>query len=333
MLIYFLSTLDVRAQMIEPKAKDQPDKLAILQEIRTGLNEVEQKYASYYPGWKDAAWSDAYRLERLLALLEPSDSLLSEVERRLDEADEEKVPSSPRLRKGYETVLKDHVDKTQSPPSLKSGAEMCLRSLLLDILEEIQWAQRKKYTARTIQKKATYKIIIAAVFSFLLFISPYILAYIALALGYKSFIESWSALPLWTALTAGLFGAFFSRLLYLQSNWNILSLEELKDAREFASIFLRGMVGMSGATVVYFFLQSNVIGGELFPDFEEIAFFDTKVSKADPDKTILLRLVFPNAQLALLVVWSFLSGFSERLIPSILQSAESSLGQSVGKMK
>jgi hypothetical protein len=38
-----------------------------------------------------------------------------------------------------------------------------------------------------------------------------------------------------------------------------------------------------------------------------------------------LSLILPNADLALLVVWSFLAEFSERLVPSILQSAEGSI--------
>src|SRR5207248_2676127 len=81
---------------------------------------------------------------------------------------------------------------------------------------------------------------------------------------------NWAWFPLYSILTAGLFGALFSRLLYLQSNWNTLTVSALKDARDFTSILLRGCVGMIGAVIVSFFLQSGVVGGGLFPQFDQI---------------------------------------------------------------
>jgi hypothetical protein len=123
---------------------------------------------------------------------------------------------------------------------------------------------------------------------------------------------------------------FFSRLTYIQTHWNVISLDELKDAREYSSILLRGIVGMSGAVIVYFFLQSGILGGGLFPDFRKMDLFRVP----DPStKDAILSLIFPNPQLALLVVWSFLAGFSERLVPSILQSTEVSLSESATPRK
>jgi hypothetical protein len=115
-------------------------------------------------------------------------------------------------------------------------------------------------------------------------------------------------------------------------NWNILSFDELKDAREFSSILLRGIVGMSGAVIVYFFLQSGLLGGELVPKFKDIHLLQ-RAPDAENTGTVALRLVFPNPELALLVIWSFLAGFSERLVPSILQSTEATLGQAATHRK
>ena len=136
--------------------------------------------------------------------------------------------------------------------------------------------------------------------------------------------ESW--LPFYTALTSGLFGALFSRLLFLQSNWDTLTIGGLKAARDYTSIFLRGCVGMTGAVIVSFFLLSNVVGGGLFPTFSEIGLDTASYPKVEGNAPHL-SLIYPSKSLALLVVWSFLAGFSERLIPSLLQDTEASIAK------
>src|SRR5262249_42130683 len=133
--------------------------------------------------------------------------------------------------------------------------------------------------------------------------------------------EGWSWLPFYTALTSGLFGALFSRLLFLQS-WDNLTIGGLKVARDYTSIFVRGCVGMTGAVIVSFFLLSNVVGGGLFPTFSEIGLDTASYPK---DGASHLSLIYPSKSLALLVVWSSPAGFSERLVPSLLQDTEASI--------
>jgi hypothetical protein len=206
--------------------------------------------------------------------------------------------------------------------------------MLLEVIEETQWHLKKKFTSRSIQKTVTYRVILATIGSFLLFIAPYLVIIAKMILEGDGFtVERWVGLPLWTALTAGLFGAFFSRLLYIQAKANVLSLDELKDAREFSSIILRGIVGMTGAAVVYFFLHAKLVSGELFPDFQAVGLQQSGPTSADAATSLAMRLIFPNAQLALVVVWSFLAGFSERLVPSILKSTETTLGQVSARSK
>jgi len=134
---------------------------------------------------------------------------------------------------------------------------------------------------------------------------------------------NWVGVSLVTALTAGLFGALFSRLLFIQNNWNALSLDELKSTVEFSSIFLRGIVGMCGAAIVFFFLHSDLIAGGLVPDFKKIGLVLQKTETGD----VWPQLILPNRDLALLVVWSFLAGFSERLVSNILSTTETTLGK------
>jgi hypothetical protein len=117
-------------------------------------------------------------------------------------------------------------------------------------------------------------------------------------------------------------------LLYLQSKWDALTVGGLKDAREFTSILLRGCVGMIGAVIVFFFLKSGVMGGSLFPTFPDIGIERFPSPEKPPANLIAkLNLYYPTKDLALLVVWSFLAGFSERLVPSILRDTETTIGK------
>ena len=81
---------------------------------------------------------------------------------------------------------------------------------------------------------------------------------------------------------------------------------------------------MCGAVVLYFFLQSGLISGSLLPD----------VTKLDTDSLQSIGIhgmIVPNKTWALMVVWSFLAGFSERLVPNILSSTEKKLAPATQK--
>lgn len=329
MLGYFLSTLAVRALQIKPTVMGDPAREALFTELQTSMDNFPKRFSSSGAPGNHGAWTEAYRLERVLALIEPESNLVAELKRQTAEAVEERIPAASRLVAALETALPLAVDTSHSPPTLQPAGAPMLRALLLQTLEELHWNSQRKFYARPIQKSATYRIVYLGIGAFLLFLFPYGYIYIGIFTGHEPVLASWSGLPLYTALTAGLFGAFFSRLLYLQQNWNAFTLGAIMDARDFTSILLRGCVGMTGAAIVYFFLQSGAMNGALFPKFGEIGFDQVMFPPArDPQGTVIpIRLFFPNGALAMLVVWCFIAGFSERLVPSILESTETSLGK------
>ena len=92
-----------------------------------------------------------------------------------------------------------------------------------------------------------------------------------------------------------------------------------------AAFFVRRLIG---AVLVFFFLKSGIIGGGVFPDFSQIGVEEFAIkAPTDSPSTISFRLYYPTKSWALLVVWSFLAGFSERLVPSILRETEARFGQ------
>lgn len=331
MLAHFLSALDVRLTAISSEVKDADQ--AILIEIQKGL----LNFPSLVPkgaNWivTHAAWNEAYRLERLLALIEPPENLLTELTRRTNEAVEEKIPCAPRLQDSLADAKKRLVDEAK-PGKLKDGAEHVVRLLLLEALEEIHWTLQRKFHARPLQKSATSRAIFVGLITAGSLLAPYLFVYFLCDppkddAPFKPF----SLFPLWSALTAGLFGAFFSRLIFLQQNAAGSSLGVLKDARDWSSILSRGFVGMCGALIVYFFLQAGLLAGSLFPDFEDLGLTANEWPR-DKGKGFHWLLILPNRQLALLVVWSFLAGFSERLVPNVLTSTENTLNNALNKAK
>jgi hypothetical protein len=331
-LEFFLSTLDVRANAIAPRIVGDTGK-------ETLLTKVQAKLVNFtYSDPIDELWSQAWYLERLLALIEPPDGLFLELNRRTNEAIERGIPTSVRLKKTLDSASTD-LYTTSKPPKLKDNAELSVRMLLLDALEEIHWTYKRRFSARPLIKEATSRTIWVGIIAFCLFISPYVTLYVALCFQWinkTELSEFWYGLPLWSALTAGLFGAFFSRLIFLQTSIASLSLEAIGDAREKRTIILRGLVGMCGALIVYFFLQSGLIQGSVFPRFNDLGIYRfawPKVEKGTPEVSqgIQWLIILPSEQLSLLVVWCFLAGFSERLVPNILASTEKTLSDAAQK--
>lgn len=337
MLRYFLSMLDVRAQWLESNVQldqKQTDILKNICERRAELLQKEQGTIS-----EDSAWTEAYCLERLMVLLEPAESILMKIRTRLDEAASERVLAEPRLRAALIVAEERALDKTKTPPALIQEEVPNLRALLLDVLEEKHWTLQRKFHGRPAYKSAVRRIVVAGLISFTLFMLPFFLVYFrAYSFNEKGLgaspLYAYTALPLYMALTAGLFGAYFSRLWYIQQAAGHFSLGELKTAREVMSILLRGCVGMCGGLIVFFFLRSGLVSGELFPDFSELGLWEEGFSlrnNPESENVETLRLILPSPSLALLTIWCFLAGFSERLVPSILSSTEKALDNATRK--
>lgn len=274
-----------------------------------------------------------YHLERLVVLLQPLDVALAELKTRSQLAIDQRLPIADRLKDTIEDLEK----------SLDSGATTSLilraRLQLLRALEEEHWASQKKFSSQPMQTSAiqlaTFFVFGAAV----VFVAPYLWIYCSEFFGISFEGKHWRWFALFTALSAGLFGAFFSRLAALQSNAGTLTLDALAEAQQPMYMLFRGIVGMSGALFVFFFLQSGMIKGNLFPRFNDLGMSivswkapaDTNFKTEGKDQNAAVSgglqwdIILPTESLALLIVWSFLAGFSERLVPNILASTDKTL--------
>jgi hypothetical protein len=128
---------------------------------------------------------------------------------------------------------------------------------------------------------------------------------------------------------AGSLGAFFSALIRL---YNFSELPRVLTERDFSSrtksylvvySFVPGVVGGISATVLYVTFASELITGNLFPSF---------VCKAQHCYTFLdvIQSWSPNdpTDYSKAIVWGFIAGFAERLVPDTLRNLSHSMERS-----
>jgi hypothetical protein len=328
MLELFLSMLDVRARAIEWSVRQNEFSEPVLLDVKSGISKLQTADAGVPGVSNSAAWNEAYRLERLLALIEPPETLSLDLDRRLNEAIAKKLPAIERLRLDVTAAKSSAYDNSKQPPVLNPGGDSQLRSAMINLLEEIHWDDQRKFFATPILKTAVHRIVMLDLLAFVAVVIPYAWIFLRSFQNRVDLSIFWTALPLYTVITAGAFGAYFSRLIAILQNGDSLSIRGLQTMKMWSSLFLRGAVGMCGAVVVFFFLRSGLVGGGLFPDFAKFG-FDYQdysataqlIAKPGPDT---MHTIEPSQSLALLAMWSFIAGFSERLVPTILSKTEDS---------
>jgi hypothetical protein len=287
-------------------------------------------------------WDDAYRFESAIGSLLQGDRLLEEIAAALRWAISDHVPEAVDLQNAF-AILTRPID------GVAKATDGVLRDFLLSALEAIHWCSKRKYIMRKVRAQAARRTLCLGVIALLIAVMPYLFlssgtqpvtkaASLASSQGAaldptaSSGVSFWDHFALYTAVTFGFLGALFSRLITLQTQWSALALDELYNARTYHYIVLRASIGIVGAFIVYFFLQSGLITGSVFPTFNDLTMKVTPLA-TDVGARWPKELVFPSANLALLIVWSFIAGFSESLVPSILSNTERQFQTALGPQK
>ncbi len=126
----------------------------------------------------------------------------------------------------------------------------------------------------------------------------------------------------WLAFATGVFGAAFSMIIRASDLLNDADIDRLRVLVMIPFILLRLGVGAGAAVILYFAVRSGLLEGNLWPDLTAIGFAAAKKTEAD----FALNAFVPNTHLAALMVWSFVAGFSEKLVPNILNRLEKRSG-------
>jgi hypothetical protein len=284
----------LRAEIVPSQDDVVTDRLKIIDSLITAS-------ATNTKDWQ-ANWRKVWEAERLMSGLLGEATLAVEIRRRLDEAKVKSVAAAPGLEAHFATV-----GQLAAAERLQG-----MRALHAAVLEELHWSASRSWLDRTRRKRAAYWIILSALALTLFAVLPNLQLWFSKPIGEWMFglastSPSAHRYGLYIAVSFGLLGALFSRLSVFQAAYKDLSYERVVNEFLGSLIFIRLLFGMIGSIVLYYAVYGNLIGGGLFPDVTKLKF--------DP-------ATLPGPDLAKLVVWSFIGGFSERFIPEFIQRSE-----------
>ena len=265
-------------------------------------------------------WTRAYAIEQLLIHLFDDETLASELQARVREA---KGSLKPALAEFYAgEVVKTTLSEAQR------------RALLSRLVNDLQW----RYTVDEVKRGYTKQITLQTgqmfVASMLVFAAS-----VLVTLAYPALLQ-FDVRLLVPAVLAGCWGASFSLLSSLRDRLDASDLDALKVMRARWVLASRVLIGAGGASVLYFFFVSGMITGPAFPDLKSEAqqlaasrphdAWPAPQTGASESPVAQPAAALPAKQpplevFALLVVWCFIAGFSERLIPGLLAKAESKI--------
>jgi hypothetical protein len=308
---------------------------------------------------KPLTWELAYEIERLLVYLRPSSKLEIEADRRLSEAERLNLPAAAKYRAQLDQVkaetasATEYAQKTRADAAAatsdnrqtlevtaqqaeavaqaaRNKADANRRVILGVVLDDLQWFYQKRILKRKALWGSAWRLVVSGIATLLIVGIPFLAFLFHKWTGrptFRDFIMEWPNYGLFTAMSFGLLGAYFSRLTSLRFEAE-MTVEDAENRYGWPSLIIRGSVGMFGALIIYFLLGTNLLGETVKPDFADLAFRPVPVVTLLSSKSV--DVLIPSASWCLLLIWSFLAGFSERLVPDSLARAE---GQVSGTQK
>lgn len=310
MLLQFKRTIETVLISTLPPAADTPEAIA--------HGEIAEILAQ--PAHR-LRWVDLYKAELLLAQIRPAAQLPAEIRKAAARARDETADGTSIFDAEIRDLL--HADlETDAKAAARA------RALLQRLLRGQHWKHSQRFLKRRIRLVYTQRILIWLFAIFALYVAALALA---AALWPGEATGGWQPWIVYAgslvAFAAGLLGASFSTLTGHAGALNGISLEGAQVAASHAMIALRVGVGGTAAVILYFFFESGLVSGLAFPDLEALGFAPVHLAGtaegAGAEHTPL-GVSVPNADLSKLMVWSFLAGFSEKLVPTILGRVERS---------
>jgi len=293
-------------------------------------------------------WERAYEIERLLVYIRPRTSLAVEVDRRVDEAKRSGLVSGDKYRTQIDAIsarvtaaeaavatasnaaaaatdtdrarLQSALDQAEtSLGAVRGDADAARRAVLAAVLDDLQWQYQKNVLVRGALWDSASNLLGFAIVAMIFVGVPFICFLIERWTGWTLFsmlLPDYPNYGVYTAMSFGLLGAFFSRLTSLNFS-GTMTLEEAQNRYSWQSLWVRSVVGSCAALLFYFLMRSEIVSG-VAPDFDQFEYSKHNMQTVLGTADVLL----PSKDWSLMILWSFIAGFSEKLVPDTLSNVE-----------
>ena len=183
------------------------------------------------------------------------------------------------------------------------------RPLLSSLLTDLQWA----YGVRALRRDYMRRAVLTGSRIFIAAFAAFLAVPLCEPLLYKYYNTEYL---LFYALVSGTLGASYSTLTSVKKFEDNIPLEKYETLSSFWYILSRILIGLCAALVLYYLIRAGLVQGDLLPNFlrdNEPRFWDKNQS--------------------LIIIYSFLAGFSEKLVPNLLSKMGTKMegGKEAGK--
>lgn len=256
MLEQYLAGLDARhvhlASTLDPRQKPILDEAAkVIERYRDFRNSRAGPSPTALPDWNDALIAD-----QLMTRLLPSDEARAALAMQLAALRSVDPSAFSALSIEWEGVKSDPAKADARAPALLSNALMAF-----------QWKNTQRWIIRTLGTQYASRLRTAFLFGLVICLSL-----IVLDARWGADLRGAALSGLGFAAAAGLLGASFSAMVGHGDISKLDSIEEARAATGWQMITLRLGVGVASAIIIYFFFESGLVEGALFPNLQQIGF-------------------------------------------------------------
>lgn len=251
------------------------------------------------PAQSAKAWEKLFEAEQRLAFKRDDDNVKADWARRSVEAKKLDVRS---------------VDALQAQFSDVAATETSRKAVYLRLLDDLHFRYAKLRLDRQTRKQTATWLNTTGLIVCLLGLSVLIIGW-----SLQKFLAPYlGEVHLIYAIWCGVLGAYFSSSVAMRTTLATLDYDLLVSGYSKWRVVQRLLIGGIAAFLMYLLVASGLLGGDLFPS----SVYGKALLDSDPAGKIL---DIPSAELAKLLVWSVIAGFSERLLPDQLGRLENSV--------
>lgn len=257
--------------------------------------ELDQYFKKDSQPSEDSEWNEQNRAELIAALYLPASRIKFEYDNLLALAEERRLPSLTTY-KCYEVKYFG-----------RDGEECDQRWAYVSLLYSLQSAFVAGRLERRLRKATAQRLLKAGLGLIIVIIA----LHFALLAGNSAAVDP---VLLMIVGLMGAIGAFFSRVATFQTNLSSLRFSDLTDSYQKWVLAVRLVYGCIGAIIFCYLMRSGLLSSSVFPDAQ---FWERPyATPLTPDGAFGKLTV--ASEWSKLLVWSFIAGFSERLVSSSL---------------